>query len=220
MQRLLMNDREMRTLHEVLDHCLPVASPDLGLAVMEAHVGRAERRQLFDQTRDRPERCRIGGDGDVHEAVVVDGEGPRRKPAVGHRLGHGERGDPQLAIRGVRPPVVRARERPGRAGAIRDRHATVTADVRQCSQLAVVASHEQNRFVEDRDGEEVAGRGELVGSTDAVPRRTQDGLDLEFEARRIGVGPTRQRPRHHGALSRCGGTRGRGWRSTGRASAW
>jgi hypothetical protein len=91
------------------------------------------------------------------------------------------RGPEQPAVEGVVPVVVGALERARVPLAVADLHRAVLTHRGQRTHLAGLVTHDDDRFVHDRDGEPVAHLGDPFGTTDAEPLLGVHRLAFERE---------------------------------------
>ena len=210
-------------LHEVLGHDLPVER-------QVGHGGRVDGHHVLDVEvghrlveAAQPGRQRLGPVVEVDEDETLPHLGAQpRQPDVGlvEPVGpvHVGRAD-QAAVEVVGPPVVRAAEGVAVARGLRrrleplvrgplgrggDAHGPVLAHRAHHVHLAgLVASHDEG-LAGHGGGVEVARVGYLVGPADAYPLPLVDGLHLEVEEPRVGIGGGRQ-PDDGGEIPRRAG---------------
>ena len=98
--------------------------------------------------------------------------------------------------------MVRTHEALHIAPALDQRHAPVTADIGQHTDIPIIAAHDDQGFGQKFYGEKVPGFGDFIRAAQTMPAIVQHGGGLVFELRLIGIESTRHA---HRPVGRQGG---------------
>ena len=200
MQSGAMHGRQMVALEEILDQALPVRLPFLVAGKNHTHVLDVHVPDHgFERTHGFRFGKRLRPRAQVDEDKSVPGfAGETRQPAFAQEIivafvDFGRAHERTVEI--VSPGMVGAGELLRVAGALRDRHRTVSADIGHRDDTIGSAAHDEQRFAHQFRGHVVADVRDFLLAPEADPFHAKQLFALDFEKFGAGIKGSRHRKR-------------------------
>ena len=198
----------MVALHEVLGEDLPVRLPDMlfaeGLGVVGEAV--AARDDLLHRPKQVLRRRNVGIQRDVDPAIPDIAAHMREAvvaPVEGRARVH-PRGMAQAAVEAVGPGMVGAGDDLAVAASGEEQAHPVQADVGEGPDFSGVVAHDEDRLVDEPEGEIVAPFRNGVGPAGTDPFPGKDPLPFQGQEGLAGIDAGRGRPRFREGPFRVG----------------
>ena len=159
-QGLVMEGGEMIALHEILQHALPIGRPDfVGDVTQDGLLEMIGPDHVFQCCEPGCQRRRIGGQGHEDEALPDRAGEFRQAAAAGIEivpLGHARRTDKPAGVV-IGPMMIGADDALLVAAPARHHRAAMTADIGESPDHAIPPMDDDDGFVADPHGHEIAG---------------------------------------------------------------
>ena len=190
---------EVVALHEILGEDLPVRFPDMlfaeGLGVVGEAV--AARDDLLHRPKQLIRRRNVGIERDVDPAIpdIAAYAGEAVVALVEGRAFVHPRGMAQAAVEAVGPGMIGAGDDLAVAASGKEQAHPVQADVGEGPDLSGMVAHDEDRLIDEPEGEIVAPFRNGVGPAGTDPFPGEDPFLFQGQERFTGIDAGRRRPR-------------------------